>query len=284
VKYILRKAVFIDALEVQINKENYAAYKESVAILTSCMAIEEINDANVTHMVRGLTDPLDTFDVRLALNIRLMSLLTLARLYVDQFCNQVKKCIPRVRGIQALAKSVLAKEYDENREYRFMEEFRNHAQHRDLPIHWVSSRVMWTDLSEDRLLEYSMSFGVRKSFLNDNKFKKTIIDESPDEVDLKSTTRCYIESLSKVHEAARELIKESVQNARQNLEDAYSQYKRVYPESSASLSACSIDDQGATETVLLLLYWDDIRVKLQKRNQKLVNLKRRYITGKAEPS
>jgi len=171
VKYVLRKADLSDELEIEISKESYAAYKESRTILSNCLAIEEnyevliltyldlerqIFDATASHMVRGFIDPLDAFDVRLALNIRLMSLLTSAQLYTDQFCHQVRECVPRLSDAETLAKSFLSKEYDENPEYRFMEEFRNHVQHCDLPIHWISSGMRWTDLSEDGLLEYSM--------------------------------------------------------------------------------------------------------------------------------
>ena len=149
------------------------------------------------------------------------------------------------------------------------------------PIHWVSSGIRWTDLSEDGLLEYSIDFGVKKSYLEENKkFKKEVLNEIPAEIDLKSTTRSYIESLSRAHDAARGLIKRSVQNARQNLKDAYSQYRKVYTEHSGSLIACMTNDQGIIETIPLMLYLDDIRVKLQKRNRKLVNLKKSFVTGK----
>ncbi len=298
-KYVLRKAVS-NELEIEISRESYAAYKESRTILSNCLALEEnyevliltyldlerqIFDATASHMVYGLPDPLGTFDIRLALNIRLMSLLTSITLYRDRFCHHVKECVPHLSGADTLAKSFLSKEFDENPEYRFMEQFRNHVQHFDLPIHWISSGMRLTDLTEDGLLEYSMDFGVQKSFLEKNeKFKKNIINESPAEIDLKSTTRSYVESLSKVHDAARELIKESVLNARQNLEDAYSQFRKLYAEHSGSLSACMIDNEGVIETVPLMLYLDDIRMKLQKRNRKLVNLRKSYATGKTKPS
>ena len=236
-------------------------------------------------MLRGFIDPLDAFDAQLVLNIHLMSLLTSAQLYEDQFCHQVSRCIPHFSDAKTLAKSFLSKEYDENKEYRFIKQFRNHVQHFDLPIHWISAGIQWTDLSADGLLEYSMDFGVKKSFLEENKkFKKRIIDESPSEINLKSTTRVYVESLSKAHDSARELIKESVQNARQNLDYAYTQYRKVYSEHSGSLSACMTNEQGIIETLPLMLYLDDIRIKLQKRNQKLVNFRKRYITGKTKLS
>lgn len=300
-KYVLRKADLSNELELEISKETYEAYKEYKTILSNCLEFEEkyeililtymdferkIFDATAMHIVHGLfLDPLETFDIRLALNISLMSLLTSARLYVDQFCHLIGECIPHRSDAEKLAKSILSKEYDQNPEYRFMEQFRNHIQHYGLPIHYISSGMRWTDLSEDGLLEYSMDFGAQKSFLEeDKKFKKSIINESPGEVDLKSMTRCYIESLSSAHNAARDLIKESVQNARQNFEDAYSEYRKIYPDHSGSLIACITDDQGVVETVPLMLYLDNIRMNLQKRNRKLVNLKKSYVTGKAKPS
>ena len=299
-KYFLRKAVLIDELEIEISKEDYASLKISKTILSNCLAFEEnyevlilayldlerqIFDDTALHMVHRFIDPLDAFDGRLALNIRMMSLLTAVTLYRDRFDHHIKECIPHFNGADRLAKSFLSKEFDDNPDYRFMEQFRNHAQHYDLPIHWMSSGMRWTDLSEDGLLEYSMDFGVLKSFLEENKkFKKKVLNECPAEIDLKSTTRSYVESLSKAHDAARELIKDSVQNARHNLEDAYSQYRKIFGEYSGILSACMINDQGVIETIPLILHLDNIRVKLQKRNRKLVNLRKSYVTGKTKPS
>jgi hypothetical protein len=128
-----------------------------------------------------------------------------------------------------------------------------------------------------------MDFGVSKSYIMENpKFTRNILEKYPDEIDLKSTIRSYIESFSKEHEAARELIKESVQNARQNIEDAYNQYRKVNGEFSGSLNACILNKQDIVEIVPLMLHLDDIRIKLQRKNQKLVNLKKRYITSKTK--
>lgn len=119
-RYVLRKADLSDELELEISKESYEAYKESRTILSNCLEIEEryemliltyldfemkIFDATAMHMVHGLfLDPLEVFDVRLALNIRLMSLLTSTRLYVDQFCHLVRECVPHLSNAEKLAK------------------------------------------------------------------------------------------------------------------------------------------------------------------------------------
>jgi hypothetical protein len=296
-KYVLQKALQTDELEIEISREVYVSYKESKSILYNCLAFEEnyevlilayldferqIFDATASNMIYEIF-PFNAFDVRLALNLRLMSLLTAVTLYRDRFPHYIKECIPHFMDADQRAKSIRSKQYDENPDYRFMELFRNHAQHFDLPIHWMSSGMRWTELSINGLLECSMDFGVSKSYIMENpKFTRNILEKYPDEIDLKSTIRSYIESFSKEHEAARELIKESVQNARQNIEDAYNQYRKVNGEFSGSLNACILNKQDIVEIVPLMLHLDDIRIKLQRKNQKLVNLKKRYITSKTK--
>lgn len=304
-KYVLRKSDLNDVPEIEISKETYAAYKEYRSILVNCLAIEEnyeilisnyldlekqILDATTVRMLRGYLGYSDFFAVQLALNIRLVNLLTSSRLYVDHLPQHVRECIPHNDNAKVLVKSILKKEYDENYEYRFMDALRNSVQHCGLPVHWTSSGAEWTDLgkdglSEDSMLEYSMEFAAKRSSLEeDGGFKKAVLNESPDKVDLKATTRCYIESLSKVHNSVRELIQESVQKSRLKIEDAHSQYSKIYSGSLVGLCACKTDDQRLIETVLLMLDWDDVRVELQKRNRKLVNLKKWYVTGKVKKS
>jgi hypothetical protein len=296
-KYVLRKADRSDDLEIKISQRAYTSYKESKTVLYNCLALEEnyqvlilayldlerqIFDSTASHMVYELYYPSsDEFDIRLALNLCLMSLLTVTAFYRNRFPHYIKECLPHRVDADDLAKSLLSKEHDNNLDYRFMELFRNHVQHYDLPIHWMSSGTRWTELGKDGLLEYSTDFGVSKSYLMENKkFTREVLKEYPEEIDLKSTTRNYIESFSKMHDAARNLIKGSVHDARQNIEEAYSQYRKVYGEASGSLCACMLNEQGIVETIPLMLYLDDIRIKLQKKNHVLVNLKKSYVTGK----
>ena len=304
-KYILRKSDLSDVPEIEISEESYAAYKESRSILLNCLAIEEnyeilissyldlekqILEATTVRMLRGHLGYSDFFDVQLALNIRLVNLLTSSRLYVDYLPQHVRECIPHRDDAKMLVKSILKKEYHENYEYRFMDALRNSVQHCGLPVHWTSSGAEWTDLgkdglSEDSMLEYYLEFAAKRSSLEeDGGFKRAVLNEIPDKVDLKATTRCYIESLSKIHNTVRELIQESVQKSRLKLEDAHSQYSKIYSESLVGLCACKTDDQKLVETVLLMLDWDNVRVELQKRNRKLVNLRKWYVTGKVKKS
>jgi hypothetical protein len=222
-KYAVRRVVQSDELELTIDQDTYASYKESSNILLNCLFLEEsyqvlilsyldlerqICDATVSNMVYEIYYPSsDAFDIRFSLNLRLMSLLTAITLYRDRLPHYIKECLPHRIDAKSVAESLRSKEYDNDKlDYRFMELFRNHAQHFELPIHWMSSGMRWTELGEDGLLEYSTDFGVSKSYLMENKkFTRRVLNKYPDEIDLKSTTRNYVESFSRIHGATREL-------------------------------------------------------------------------------
>jgi hypothetical protein len=177
------------------------------------------------------------------------------------------------------------REYNGNPMYRFMEELRNHVQHRGLPVHWTSTSGRWTSLGENGLLEYSMDLGVQRKLLEEaGKFKKSILREMPDKVDLKTASRSYVESLSKVHIDVRALIQDPVNKSRLNIEEAHNEYGKIYAEKLLGLCIRITDGPTVVETLPFLLVWDDVRLKLQKRNQSLANLKKRYATGKATSS
>ena len=205
VRYVLRKAVLGKVPEIEITEENFLALQGAREVLTNALAIEEnyeilicnylelekqiLNDT-ANYMVRDHVEYSDVFDVRLALNVRLVNFLTSARLYIDQLSRHVRGCLPELTD--EIVKAGFSKEYDENPEYRFMEALRNHVQHRGLPIHWISHGARWTEIGENGLLEYSMELSSQRSFLEeDKKFNKTVLQELDDEIDLKMNARCY---------------------------------------------------------------------------------------------
>lgn len=295
-RYILCKFAGGEVPVIEITQEDYLTYQQARKVLSNCLAIEEkyeilisnylefekqIMNRIVSNMIREEHGYSDLFTIRLKLNVCLVNLLTSARLYVDQLQQHVVACMPENSAVKKSIEALFSKEYDTYFEYRFMEALRNYVQHRGIPVHWISSGARWTNLSKDGLMEYSIIVASLRSFLQeDTKFKKSVLDEIGDKVDLISSTRCYIESLSNVHEAVRQMIKTSVANARKLLEVAHSQYREVYDKSLVGLSVCLQSEDEIVEYFPLLLDWDDVRIKLQKRNRKLTNLKKRYATGK----
>jgi hypothetical protein len=294
-KYLLSKVVLDKVPEIEITAQEYAEFEKARNILSNALAIEEkyeivianyldfekqILNTTTGYMAREHLDYSDFFEVRLGLNIRLVNLLTAAKLYVDQLNQNIRKCVPNVSDAEEVVKNFFSNEYDKNKEYRFMEALRNYVQHRGIPMHWTQQGGRWTSLEDDGFLEYYMEVSSQRSYLEeDPKFKKQVLAELDEKVDLKAATRSYVESISNVHESARSMIVESVSRARELIEDAHRRYAAIHSGSLVGLSACKWSDEGQMADIPLLLDWNDIRVKLQKRNKKLTNLRKRYVTG-----
>jgi hypothetical protein len=110
--------------------------------------------------------------------------------------------------------------------------------------------------------------------------KKAVFNEMPEDVDLKATSRRYVESISKIHEVARGLIAGSVNSARAAIEAARARYAAVYPDNLVGITASAMREEREVSFVPLHLEWDDVRIELQKRNVQLANLAKRYVTGR----
>jgi hypothetical protein len=76
------------------------------------------------------------------------------------------------------------------------------------------------------------------------------------------------------------LVAEPARSARATLEAAHRRYAEVYADKLIGLTASAMDDGREISSVPLLLDWDDVRLELQKRNCQLINLRKRYITGR----
>lgn len=294
-KHLLRIISLNEAPQIEINAKEYNELEIARKILSNAQDIEVKYDIMITNyiefekqvlnntatiMVRSNVDYLSSFEIRQSLNICLVNLLTSARLYIDQINQNVNACMPNITEPKNKVDEFFAKEYDENKEYRFMEALRNYVQHRGLPVHLTQYCLRWTTTGKRGQLEYILELSSDLSHLKtDPKFKKSVLKELDEKIDLKSATRRYVESISSVHESVRILIANSVSAARKLIEETHVRYSSVYNKNLASLGACKQTDEGYLDFVPLLLDWDNIRLELQKRNKKLTNLSKRYVTG-----
>lgn len=294
-KYMLRKGVFGNIPEIEISEAEYFELQKARNILSNALAIEEKYEIVITnyldfekeilntaanYMIRDHLDYSDFFTVRLNLNVKLVNLLTAVRLYVDQLNQDIAECFPDNPDMKDEVKRLFSKEYDANHCYRFMEALRNYVQHRGIPVHWTEQGFRWTSLEDDGLLEYSIELASQRDYLEEDcKMKRSVLSEMDEKVDLKLATRSYIESISRVHNSARNMIAEPTISSRKLIEDSLRRYSKEYSESIVGLSACKIDDHEEIASIPLLLDWDNIRINLQKRNRMLANLSKRYATG-----
>jgi hypothetical protein len=294
-KYILSKNTLGGVPEIEISDSEYSALLKARNILSNALEIEEkyeivisnyldfeqqILNATTKYMIREHLDYSDFFKVRLGFNIKLVNLLTAVKLYVDQLNQNVTECLSENEDAKSDVKKLFSKEYDENLYYRFMEALRNYVQHRGIPVHWTEQGSRWTSIEDDGMMEYSIELASERIYLEeDKKMKKSVLAEIDDKVDLKKGTRSYVESISNVHDAARSMIAESVDRSRKLIEETHQRYAQIHTGSLVGLSAWKLKGDKHISSVPLLLDWDDVRMGLQKRNRKLTNLRKRYVTG-----
>ncbi|MDT3736559.1 MAG: hypothetical protein ROZ00_10055 [Denitratisoma sp.] len=294
--YVLRKAVLDIVPEVEITPEEFVTLKAAREILTDAFAIEEkyeivvsnflsvekqLLDIAVTNAVRDTLSYGELFEIRSALNIRIVNLLTATKLYFDQLPQHIADCVPDRVDIADTVKRRCSEEYDKFFEYRFMEALRNHVQHRGIPIHFIRQDGHWTSFDELGQMEFSVFIAAQRDVLeSDGKFKKTVLSEMTQDVNLLAAARRYVESLSSIHQFVRDLISDSVTAARARIESAHTRYSMVFDGSLIGLSALDVGEAGVRSSFPLLLEWDDVRIQLQKRNRQLVNLAKRYVTSK----
>lgn len=301
-RYILCPPFLGDFPEVEIDEADYWALIEAKKVLFGCLSIEkkyeillsnylefeqQILHVTASRMIRNFPPSvyearlMIDLDVRLMMDLRLVNLLTSARLYLDHLPGHMKECMPRESYTTCPVGSLSKVEHKSKPEYRFMEALRNHVQHRGLAVHLVRLPTRWTRIDEEDLLEFSLGIMSLKSELKtDKKFKKQVLNEIPDEVDLKLATRCYIESLSNIHIEIRKLIANSVSQSRRKIEDAFCKYQEESKQDVKMLQVVQIRGEEIVESDSLFLEGDDIRKKLQERNGQLSNLYKCFATNK----
>ncbi|ENX3946256.1 hypothetical protein ACFO1C_001582 [Photobacterium damselae] len=276
--------------EIEINEKQFQSLCQENKVLKAAMAIEEKYELIISNylelekdslsisssnMLRRSNNYSEFFDVRSTFNRRIVNLLTSTKLYLDSIYQHVKVCNLDLANIIKLKTN---KEYDSVFEYRFMEALRNHVQHYGLAVHLIKKNSSWIEHDDSRLLEFKTKIYTQKSDLeNDKTFKKLILNEMPDKVELILSSRKYIGSISRIHECIRVNIDCVVKSSRDLIETTIKEYEDINGGESTGLYAIKTINN---DRVPLFLSWDDVRLELIDKNPCIANLENRYVSGK----
>tara|TARA_R110001583_G_scaffold174519_1_gene328935 strand:+ start:144 stop:1052 length:909 start_codon:yes stop_codon:yes gene_type:complete len=285
--------------EIEIDEKKYYSIYEARNILSAAMAVEEkyellINNyvelekevlsAATDNMIYRDKDYSGFFDIRLLFNQRLVNLLTSCRLYLDQIQQHIKTCLPNDLKKSNQVKELFSVQYDSHFEYQFMEALRNYVQHRGLAVHSTAHSSRWTSTKDDGLMEFGIKLFTHKSEVeHDKAFKKSVSKVMDEKIELITTSRRYIECLNHCHIQIRELISHEVKAAREVIENIIREYGKINNGETDCLTALKFEESSPCNILLdeipILLEWDNVREGLVKKNQKLTNLYRRYVSG-----
>jgi len=132
----------------------------------------------------------------------------------------------------------------------------------------LSVYIKTTDLREEG--------GLKKSVLKE-------LEELGGRVDLKPLVRDYVAALGDVHELWREMIRTSVEASDHVFLGAIDRFKSANPsvQSVVGLAAIARENGRLKHSHPIFRDIVEYRQMLQRKNQTLVNLGRRYVTGEA---
>lgn len=282
--FYLQPALLAAPPPMEISEAEYLSLLDARKVLNAAFSFEENFDLLVGNyieiensalslttatMARQLCEYDEMFELTSEMNRRAVNFLCTARLFVDQIRQRIRAC----GGDSAAIKKHLCEAYDAAFEYRFMEALRNHVQHSGSAIHGLSFGGNWQPPRARERRVYSLSASTHKRFLElDSKFKDSVLEECPDKVDFMQAMRSYVSALSTIHDFARASIGPNTSAARGAFEDAIKRYEDFSATSSLGLTAYSSIKSKQVDKVAIFLNWDDVRIKLSKRNHPLNNL------------
>lgn len=288
--------------DVDISQNIFNQLKQSRICLNNCLAIEEKYELLLSNylelekeclnisfdsMVTNANEYEDFFEIRISLNRRVINLLTTTKLYIDQIQQHIKACFLDHVQIIDKVKEMFSYEYDSCFEYRFMEALRNYAQHRGLAVHSTSQSAKKVEVNGVTYSKYNLSAFTHKSeVVVSSKFKKSVSSEMLDKVDLINASRIYIESITKVHCFIREQLNPLAEQSRSFIASHIDNYIKESNSSNLGLTVISYTpntEHAELKDIIdrfpLILDWDNIRIKLIKKNGSLINLNKRYVTS-----
>lgn len=278
---------------ISISKDEYAAIKKSKRILSKFLEIEELyemlflnyyeleKDIIITSLDQMLKHSASSYsaflEIRLTINRRIMNFLTAARSYIMLSKDNIVSCNDNNADCKRKEDERLRKIKDNNNVF-FVEELRNHVQHRGLPTHLITIHQGWLD--DFSRMEICSTFSIDKSQLaNDQKFNKKVLDKMQDKIDIAHLFREYMSEISLMHKSIHEDHRTLIESSRSIIEKHINSYVESGGESTISLCAVHKEKSDTVETTPLFLEWDNARCDLVQKHHTLTNLSKRYITN-----
>lgn len=281
--------------EIEISEEEYKEIKVAKNLLIYARNFEELYEVIILNYLElekeilclTLEDMVlrtDTYTFAsstiLQINRRLINLLTSIKLYQDHAKHRNHACHRSSSIEKEQIEKFFSKEVNDDPNYTFMRQLRNHTQHYGLPVHKVKHDMKWTSSGEKKVLENHIQVLTDKSKLKlDESFARSALENLDEEIDIKKSVRRYVESISDIHVKIRELIGNEVKDSRNKIEEIHNRYSKEFGKIIGGVDAYKLDNGKILESIPLLLNWDDVRVELAEKNQKLINLSKQRIVS-----
>ncbi len=200
-------------------------------------------------------------------NRHVLNLLSSGKTYLDQVVRDFK-LFGGTGEFETRARMLMKEAYDSSKDYRIMGQLRDRAQHRALPVDSISSSVGRTADKSEAMVFYCDKANI---VADQGKFKQRVLDECDDKIDLRALMRGCMTQMCGIHVALRELVNKECERSRCIIKSAIAEYaaKQEDKSSPPGLAVASVvmRDEEIADSALLLLDWDDTRLKLAGKNR-----------------
>ncbi|MFG0528972.1 hypothetical protein ACF8FB_01285 [Pseudomonas sp. yb_2] len=296
--YFLKVAALGQFPILKITEGEYSQIASSRQTLSAALNMEESYDLAIGNfldlekelllltaekVVDHRFDYQRAYELTSTLNRRTVNFILSGKNYTELIASKASKCLGSNQQIEETVKLLTNKEYEASLDYRLMEALRNHVSHSGVAIHKVTNPDRWIldDQKQAKNLVFNIGIYALKSRLAENsKFKKNVLDELPNDIDIKKAVRSYMGAISNIHEEVRKLTKPTIDQARATVELYLAKYAEQNDGKASVVGAYSSAlHASGQKPIMLLLEWDDVRIELEKKNHSITNIGKRYVSS-----
>lgn len=248
---------------------------------------KSLSNSAINHMIRLIDDRIVFLHEMQEHLMRLATLLTTCRMYLDQTDKSLKSAPLNTLELATPFSQAKSRQYDESFSYRLLEALRNFVQHQGQGIHQLTHRAGWVGENEERRILFSTDVFVDPTALHradiNAKFR-TELTAYQDRLDLRVHARHYVERLGSIQADIRSWLGRSLSDAKAKILTKIEIFEALDPNrDSIGLVAAEKRSDGTLHSEIHLMrnslrYLD----ALQTTNGTLVNLSKRYATSEPQ--
>lgn len=217
--------------------------------------------------------------------LRLVSILTICRMYFDQTDKTLKSKPLDELNLNPAFAQWRGTHYDESFSFRLMEALRNFAQHDGQAVHGLTHGSEWIGEDSERKMVFSTSVLVDPKIVREaSRLKASFREElqkHDKSFDVKAHVREYIERLGKIQADLRSELRHTQESAVAFITRQIESFENIaIDRSSIGLAALEMNDDDTGQNPIYLRRNSlDLLTRLQRLNGLLMNLSKRYASS-----
>ena len=286
---------------IGISKSEYKEIESSTQILSLfssftenyLITLESYRKIEMSQHKLALNNRLQAFpgykgflENRVVLISTVIGYLSAGRFFQDWAIKHLPRMIGK-DGSEKFKKS-RCERYDNTPEHRFVEEFRNYVQHKDVPKD-ITYHLYYEDSEnlEKSDMASSISYYARRDKLeSDKNFKKIALIGMPDRINILQCIRTHMSGIWEMHDSVVSNYSSQANEARKIVEMYRDRFQLEVGGELTHLCVLAMDKEAGTinSKIQLFLGWDDVRREVLTQLASLKNLSKSYITGKIRGS